>query len=487
MNPSKHPLLVILGLVALLPGCVNLRSVNTRLDKVDPEDGYRRFSEQENWEPGRVWLTLAFSGGGTRAAAFAYGVMEELRDTQFFPDGKPISLLDEVDTISAVSGGTFPAAYYGLFGDRILDDFESKFLNRNVQRDLILQALRPWNLVRLFSPSFSRSLLALDFYDKHVFDGATFADFAAADGPHVHINATDLSHGYRFTFNQGQFDLICSDLDKLPVAAAVAASSAVPVLLSPITLRNYAGTCDFTRPDWIEQSLAQGKTDRRRYEAALSFSDFMDSDTRPYIHLVDGGIADNLGLRFSIELVSAAGGAQDLLDRIGVVPPEQFIVVVVNAETDPNPKIDLSSTAPSFAALMGSVSGSQIRRYNLETLLLAEESVKQFSRLFAEKTGKPTGAHLIEVSFDSIDQEERKTYFKRIPTSFSLKGETVNDLRQAGRDLLRLNPLFQDLLKSIGGRSLSCSTPEHTPGNIDAGTQREQPGCPQGVAEASDS
>ena len=484
---ARHPLLIILGLLALLPSCVNLRSVNTSLDKVDPDEGYRPFSDENNWEPGHVWLTLAFSGGGTRAAAFAYGVMEELRDTQFSLDGEPVRLLDEVDTISAVSGGTFPAAYYGLFGDRIFDEFEARFLNRNVQRDLIIQAIRPWNLVRLFSPSFSRSLLAMDFYNKHVFDGATFADLHAAGGPHIHINATDLSHGYRFTFNQGQFDFICSDLDKFPVAAAVAASSAVPVLLSPITLRNYAGTCGFRAPDWIEQSLDQGKADRRRFEAALSFSDFMDADTRPYIHLVDGGIADNLGLRFSIELVSAAGGAKDLLDRLSVVPPEHFIVIVVNAETDPNPTIDLSAKAPSFAALMGSVSGSQIRRYNLETLLLAEESVKQFSNLFSKETGKPTEAHLIEVSFDSIGQEDRKKYFKRIPTSFSLKGETVNELRQAGRDLLRLNPLFQDFLRNIKGRSLSCSTPDHTPENVDAGAQHEQPGCPRGVDDASDS
>jgi NTE family protein len=499
MKLSSRSLSLLLGLCAVLPGCANFQAVNTRLDEVEPGKGYRRFSEQKDWQPGLVWLTLAFSGGGTRAAAFAYGVMEELRDTHVLVGGESVRLVDEIDTISAVSGGTFPAAYYGLFGDRIFDDFEEKFLNRNIQRDLILQAIQPWNMIRLFTPSFSRSMLALDFYDRHVFDGATFADLAAADGPHVHINATDLSHGYRFTFSQGQFDFICSDLDELPVAAAVAASSAVPVLLSPITLRNYAGTCNFKIPDWIEESLGQRKTDRRRYQAALSFSDFMNTDTRPYIHLVDGGIADNLGLRFFIELVSAAGGAEQLLDRSGFVPPQHFIVIVVNAQTDPNPTIDLSSRAPSFAALMGSVSGSQIRRYNLETLLLAEESVRQFSELFSEATGTPTEAHLIEVSFDSIDQEDRRQYFKRIPTSFALKEETVDDLRQAGRNLLRTDPIFQALLKSIGGQSLACSTAESKAAHSDAaeGMGRSEQsdgdpwtendsGCPQGVAETSE-
>ena len=46
-------------------------------------------------------------------------------------------LLDEVDTISGVSGGSFPAAYFGLYGDRIFEDFEERFLYRNVQGALL--------------------------------------------------------------------------------------------------------------------------------------------------------------------------------------------------------------------------------------------------------------------------------------------------------------------------------------------------------------
>ena len=91
------------------------------------------------------------SGGGTRAAAFAYGVLEGLRDTPVVVRGRSERLLDEVDVISGVSGGSFPAAYYGLFGDRIFEEFEERFLERNVQRALILQALRPKNLLRLLT------------------------------------------------------------------------------------------------------------------------------------------------------------------------------------------------------------------------------------------------------------------------------------------------------------------------------------------------
>ena len=430
-------------------GCAGLQTVNIPIEEVDSDAGYRPFAKLAKRPPGEIWLTLAFSGGGTRAAAFAYGVLEELRDTIIRLDGEPIRLLDEVDTISAVSGGSFPAAYYGLFGDGIFDDFEEKFLNRNIQMALILQALRPWNTLRLLSPSYTRSMLALDFYNRKVFDKKTFADLTASDGPHIHINATDLSHGYRFTFNQGQFDVICSDLDALPVAAAVAASSAVPVLLSPITLRNYAGRCGYEMPQWIGNALESRETDRRRYMSGRSFFDFTDSTKRPFIHLLDGGIADNLGLRFSIELAAAAGGMKPLIETIGVTPPSGFVVMVVNAETDPNPTIDLSSAAPSFAALMASVSGSQIRRYNLETLLLADESIRAFSQTIVPNASEPVEARLIEISFDSIVHEDERSYFKLLPTSFQLTDDTVAKLREAGRKLLRENSGFQELLQSL--------------------------------------
>lgn len=95
------------------------------------------------WGSGDIGLMLAFSGGGTRAAALAYGVLEELRDTEIVIDGAPRRLLDETDLISSVSGGSFTSAYYGLHGDRIFDDFEEVFLRRNVQGQLIRGLLNP--------------------------------------------------------------------------------------------------------------------------------------------------------------------------------------------------------------------------------------------------------------------------------------------------------------------------------------------------------
>ena len=88
-----------------------------------------------------------------------------------------------MDTVNGISGGSFTAAYFALYGDRIFQDFEPRFLKHDVEGDIILRLLAPWNWVRLLSPNYSRSDLAIDYYNEQIFDGATFADLEAGDGP----------------------------------------------------------------------------------------------------------------------------------------------------------------------------------------------------------------------------------------------------------------------------------------------------------------
>jgi NTE family protein len=308
--------------------------------------------------------------------------------------------------------------------------------------------LRPFNLVRLATPALSRSDLAAEYYHEKVFDGATFADLKEAKGPRVYINATDLSDGHRFTFSQGQFDAICSDLDAFPIARAVAASSAVPMLLSPITLSNHAGTCEFEVPEVLREALETRESDPRRYRAAEAMAAYLDADKKPYIHLVDGGISDNLGLRATLELMAAVGGGDALRRLYGLTVPDHLVVIIVNAERDPDPSIDLSYAAPSFAALMNSVSGSQIRRYNFETILLTRQAVSQTAADLS-RPGRPVRSHVAEVDFALFEDEAERDYFRLLPTSFSLSDEQIDRLRSAGRQLLRDSPGFQKLLRTL--------------------------------------
>ena len=164
-------------------GCAHY-PVNEPMNEVRPNGGYRASNMRTPENSDSLLLYLTFSGGGMRAAALSYGVLEELRKTEIVLDGRKRRLLDEVDGISSVSGGSFTTGYYGLFGDRVFEDFESKFLKRSIQRSLILRALlNVANWVRLFSPAFARSDLAAEYYDKHIFEGGTFGDMVARRNP----------------------------------------------------------------------------------------------------------------------------------------------------------------------------------------------------------------------------------------------------------------------------------------------------------------
>ena len=302
----------------LLLACAHF-PINAPLERSDPAYGYRVSATSGDTDDSQQLLLIVnFSGGGTRAAAFAYGVLQALRDARVRFDGRERSLADEIDIIASVSGGSFTAAYFALNGARIFDDFEAKFLRRDVQSTLLLRMLAPWNWVRLASPYFGRSDLAAEYYDEQLFHGATLGDLLRGDGPALLINATDMTLAARFTFDQEQFDLLCSDTMRFPIARAVAASSAVPLALSPVTLVNYAARgCDYHAPGWVGEEVGRGYSSTRLHQEALRIAEYRAAPAESYVHLLDGALADNLGLRSTIEKSIEAGGYGRLTERAG--------------------------------------------------------------------------------------------------------------------------------------------------------------------------
>ena len=441
-------LLLVLVLSAGEFGCVGYRPANARLEHWQPEYGYR--ARDSATRPfGETLVILAFSGGGTRASALSYGILQELRDTTIVVDGESRRLLDEVDLITSVSGGSFTSAYFALFGDRIFEDFEERVLRKNLQRGLIVDLLKPWNWVRMMIPGFDRSELAVRRYDREIFDGATFADLVDAPGPFIEINAADLGVGNRFTFVQTQFDPMCSDLSQLEVARAVTASSAVPVAFSPITLKNYAGSCGFERPAWLNEALADRRGSRRRFWDALIAETYLDSDQRAYIHLVDGGIADNLGLRGPLDMTRLEGGITERFATMGVEAPRRLVTIVVDAEVHPPPAFNQSPKSPSLGAIVGSVSGVQLYRYNFETLELMQSTLDGWAAELSRTHGRPVSAHFIEVAFQALEDPEERAYFNEVPTSLQLDDEMVDRLIAVGRRLLTESREYQTLLEEL--------------------------------------
>jgi len=432
-------------LFAVSLGCAHY-PVNPPLVRWEPDRQVRRSPNQRRDD---LFVVLAFSGGGTRAAAFSYGVLEELRDTWVTIGGQSRRLLDEVDLVSGVSGGSFTAAYYGLHGDGIFEDFEARFLERNVQRALLRALLNPVNWVRLFSPFFSRSDLAAEYYDRRIFDGATFESLSNGPGATVIINTTDMVRGSRFSFTQAELDFLCADLGPIPIARAVAASSAVPGPFTPVVLRSYAGTCGFEPPAWIEETLRDRGTSRRRLRQAELLRSYLEPSHR-HVYLLDGGIADNLGVRFSFERTVEEGGIHEILDYKGIANVRQILMIVVNAETEQElPEERSGLIATGIAGMIRIVSGIQIRSSNFETIELVRTSFEGWASELTQSRGHPVHFGLVDLYFEAHPDPAERAFLRNLPTNFALRTEEVARLRAAGRELLRRSPMLREVLEEI--------------------------------------
>ncbi|UCD35860.1 MAG: patatin-like phospholipase family protein [Nitrospiraceae bacterium] len=452
---------LLLFALLLITGCAHY-PVNEPLDRYNPDSGYRGKFMKNPERSDSLMLLLTFSGGGTRAAAFSYGVLEELRDTEVTLDGRKRRFIHEVDAISGVSGGSFTAAYYGLFGDRIFDEFEDRFLRKNIQGALLVRTFfNPYNWIRLASPWYDRSDLAAEYYDTHVFDRKTFGDMAAAQGPLVVVNATDMVTGIRLGFIQDAFDVLCSDISSFPVARATAASSAVPILLTPISLRNYAGTCDFALPERLQKMLDEHYVTERSFHQVNNVRPYLDADKMRNIHLVDGGVADNLGLRAVLDRVLAFGSVWETLKFAGNENVHKIAFIVVNAETEVSRDIAIIDRIPGVGPMLKSYSSIAITRYNYETVMLLQESFVRWKKEIRENrcaggpvVTDPGGCgdiefYLVEVKFDALKDAHERLYFTTLPTSFKLSDQQVDELREAARRILSGSEEYQRLLHDL--------------------------------------
>ena len=462
------------------------------LTRYDLAAGYRfeqlppglRVSPNPGKNSDHLFVVLAFSGGGTRAAAFSYGALQQLRDVRFHVDeatGEPVecappgsdecrrlerSLLDEVDVISSVSGGSFTAAYYALNGREIFDPsgpFHRDFLYHPVQKDLLSRAVyhpQNWNKLR------SRPEIAANLYASHIFGNRTFAELKARPRPYLILNATDMSTGARFEFTQEQFDLLCADLDPVPIARGVAASSAFPGLLNSMTIDSYNrnaadGGCGYDGPgshsaaetaalpppqrDWVDRArLADRRSDR--FYAAEQVLAYKDPQRR-HLHLLDGGLADNIGARallhgigtFDRPVRRTVGGPELLggwsaLTLMNQRKTRTVLVIIVNAKTGREKDWDARPAGPGTASVINVASGVPMGNFSRETLTRLRGLLKEaFPELNEPGAPKLFG---LEVAFQDLPDDERR-FFSNLGTNFDLDRYEVDCLIDRGASLLR--------------------------------------------------
>ncbi len=439
-------------LLIFLNGCSAIGKVeNVSVEKLPTEDQYSFENYYSKHPTGDIMFLLAFSGGGTRAAALSYGVLEELRDTSYQHGAHEVRLLDEVDRISSVSGGSFTSAYYGLFGEQIFDDFKEVFLYKDIQGDLSGMIFGIFNIIpRIFSTS-SRTELAIRYYDKHIFHGKTFADLEKSDGPLILINASDLNSESQFTFMQSEFDFLCSDISQFKVARAVTASSAVPILFPPVLLKRY-DSCEYKKPDWLvnAEQQADKESDQRLKQSIDALNYYLKKDNPPYVTLVDGGVTDNLGLRSILKNVQLTGGAEEIYKKLNKhhKKPKYMVIIVVNASTSSEKNIGKSKILPSISDTLAAVTDMQLHLYNTETNSLLKEKFEQWIKSISTDEN-PVIPYFINLDVTEISDNDDRIFFNNIPTSFSLQKDQVDRLIMLARKILRENPEYQQLLQQL--------------------------------------
>lgn len=449
---------------AVLGGCAAIHNdpLNNRLADSSPQA-----SDIERDMPAYdddLLVALSFSGGGTRAAAFSYGVLAEMNGTPVAGRRASGSLLDHIGFISAVSGGSITAAYFGLKKQAAFADFRERFLLRDAEQALRTRVTVA-NLSRALAGGINDSSGFPRWLDENLFNGATFASLDAQRRPRILINASDIYNRTTFLFSSTAFSAMCSDLASYPLADAVAASAAVPVVFAPVVIRTYAGTCRRPLPPWIDRTLRNPSASPMLKAYAIALARYHDG-SMPYIKLLDGGLVDNYGLSgFTLARLQSDTPFGPLSPR-QAVKLRRALLMVVDAGRGPSgnwiqtvegpsgPELVVaaadtamvSSVRAGFTAFNGTMSEWQAALVRWRCGLSAAER---------QRLGAPPNWNCRDVKFyvtrTGFDElgPERAAALDQVPTSFRLPPEMVDAVVAAGRDALRANPAYVAFLKSL--------------------------------------
>jgi NTE family protein len=459
---------LVAGLL-LLAGCSHVQNLPINQPVSDVNAGLGEvWGDRErdlNFLQGDLLVGLAFSGGGTRAAAFAFGVLKEMSTAEISVRGRRVALLDQLDFITGVSGGSVPAAYYGLKRRAALDDFRERFLIRNAEEDLKTN-VSLGNLSAALQGGINEDTRFRSWLDANLFEGATFSALLTERRPRVWINATDIYNGTPFVFGKTAFSAICSDLANYPIASAVAASAAVPLAFSPIILEAFPERCNARLPAWIEKARANPNAPPLLRAFAQGIGRYRDGTVK-YIKLLDGGLVDNFGLSgFTIGRESSEV-PYGPLSQVQAARLRRILFLVVDAGQAPQGNWARQLEGPSGVDLINAVSGAALSSSVRASYTAFEGTMNDWrDALVRWRCGLPTAqmlklrgntgpwscrdlkVYIGRISFDQLDSA-RAARLGAVATRFKLPVEQVDELIAAGGEALLKNPAYKAFLGGL--------------------------------------
>jgi len=463
---SSPVFMQLMLLLALLTTACSYPTRNQQATVISEKTGYRWHSSQPSGLDDTLIIVTA-SGGGTRATALTLSVLRALDEIKLASGS---SLAQEVDLISSVSGGSVAAGYFALEGTRGFDSLENNFIRKNGMSTLLFNALNPIGLVRLATPGEERIDLLIDYLDEELFHEATYQTLMDKQRrPFLILNAADMVEGVPFSFTQRKLDLLCSDLSSLPLATAVAASAAFPVALSPVTLTNYS-PCPASQnkvwpPVWVKASLDQPdakqsiwyNNPQRATMARAENAYALGRPKKAYIHLLDGGIADNLGIFEPFRMITTGDTQPSFLTYIDKHQITKLIFITISARSFASSELDQDQATPGIIDMLKASIDAPIDRTSAGTAvqlrnLLFDQFPKMPGDQNQQKTYKDLADHtaLISIDFDAIVDLECRRKFQSITTSWSLNKDQIDAVLMVGGALLQNNPDFRILLSLLG-------------------------------------
>ncbi len=447
---------------------------NGELASLDPRQGYR-WKALAAGELEDTLLIVTASGGGTRATALTLSALRGL-DRLRLTSGR--SLAEEIDVISSVSGSSVTAGYFALTGTAGFDKLEHDFIRRNGSSALLWRGLNPVGLIVLATPSKERIDLLIDYLDDTLFKEAVFDDLRlAGKRPFLILNAGDMVEGTPFALTQNHFDLICSDLSQLKISVGVAASAAFPGALSPVTLINYspcvAQETGRWPKTWVTNAANSNWHDNparvRRGRVAQTYAlgtKVPPPEGKSFIHLLDGGISDNLGVAEPFRLLSTNEVSPNFFNQISKGKIRRVIFILVNARSAKASELNAEIATPGAIATVGATINAAIDSATfgnferLETLLrerfraaavdLPESLAKNFRKV---KT------FFVPVDFDAIEDDACRHDFQSISTSWTLPKKQIDALPIAGQALLKSSSKLSKVAGILGANGMD-SLPE---------------------------
>ena len=338
-------------------------------------------------------------------------------------------------------------------------------------------SVSPVSLIRAYYGGVNDRSSFAKWLDQKLFDGATFASLKWENAPIVWINASDINNATPFLFTYDTFAALCSNLDRVRLADAVAASAAVPVVFTPVVVQSTPPDCGYTRPEWLERALADPNASIRLRAYAGALNSYQNATPPAYVKLLDGGLTDNIGVTgFTLSRASAQTPFGPLAPD-EAVKLDTLMFLVVDAGRDNNVTWDKSLYGPTLPTLIGAISNTGITasvRDEFDALRLAVTNWR--SELVTYRCGLPIATvrqilgssagwdcrdvELIvqRLSFEDLDPEERARV-NNVATRLKLPVADVDATIAAGRHVVRGNADFQAAVARIRSRAGVGSAP----------------------------